>query len=135
MVISQKSGKHQVPEKILDMVSAFFYLRRIDFSNAKVNDIIYFDTFFGDELFPFSVIYKGKEEIKTSAGKFKCLRFLPIVEPGRIFKENDDMLFWLSDDENKVPVLVKFDMIVGSFKCELTSFKNLKYEPTSLIKK
>lgn len=135
MVISQKSGKHKVPEKILDMVSAFFYLRRIDFSNAKVNDIIYFDTFFGDELFPFSVIYKGKEEVKTSAGKFKCLKFLPIVEPGRIFKENDDMLFWLSDDANKIPVMVKFDMIVGSFKCELTSFKNLKYEPTSLIKK
>jgi hypothetical protein len=135
LVISQKSGKHKVPEKILDMVSAFFYLRRIDFSKTKVNDIIYFDTFFGDDLFPFSVIYKGKEEIKTSAGKFKCLKFLPIVEPGRVFKENDDMLFWLSDDDNKVPVLVKFDMVVGSFKCELTSFKNLKYEALALIPK
>jgi hypothetical protein len=135
LVVSQKSGKHKVPDKILDMVSAFFYMRRIDFSKTKVNDIIYFDTFFGDELFPFSVIYKGKEEIKTDAGKFKCLKFLPIVEPGRIFKENDDMLFWLSDDENKIPVLVKFDMIVGSFKCELTSFKNLKYETKALIPK
>jgi hypothetical protein len=135
LVVSLKSGTHKVSNNILDMVSAFFYMRRIDFSNAKIGDIFYFDTFFGDSLFPFSIIYKGKDEVKTPAGRFRCLKFLPIVEPGRIFKENDDMLFWFSDDANKIPVMVKFDMVVGSFKCELTSFKNLKYESTALVRK
>jgi hypothetical protein len=133
-VKSQKSGVHKVPANMHDMLSAFFYVRRVDFTQYKGGEIVSVDTYFGDEVFPFYIIFKGREEISTSMGKFKCLRFVPIVEPGRIFKESDDMTFWLSDDENKVPVSVKFDMIVGSFKCDLVSFKNPKFELKSKIK-
>lgn len=126
-VINVKKGVQKVPDNILDIISAFFYLRRIDFTNIKVGESFFFDTYFGDELFPFCVVFKGREEVSTPSGKYKCLKFLPIVEPGRVFKENDDMLFWLSDDMNKIPIKIKFDLVVGSFNCELTSFKNLKY--------
>jgi hypothetical protein len=133
-VINVKKGVQKVPDNILDMVSSLFYIRRIDFTDFKIGDIVYVDTYFSDDLFPFYIIFKGREEIKTDAGTFNCIKFLPIVEPGRIFKENDDMLIWLSDDDNKIPVKISFDMVVGSFKCELESFKNLKYTPKSIIK-
>jgi hypothetical protein len=129
-----KGEIHKVPENILDMVSVFFYIRRIDFSNSKPNDIISVNTFFGDEIFPFYIVFKGREEVKTDAGTFRCIRFVPVVEPGRIFKKKDDMTFWISDDMNKIPVSVKFDMIVGSFKCDLVSIKNTKYDLTSKVK-
>lgn len=132
-VNSQKSGVHKVPANLHDMVSAFFYIRRIDFSKYKGGEIINVNTFFGDELFPFYVVFKGRETVKTDLGKFKCLKFVPIVEPGRIFKESDDMTFWFSDDNNKVPVRIKFDILVGSFKCDLTSFKNTKFNMSSLV--
>lgn len=130
---SQLTGEHKVPPSIHDMVSAFFYVRRIDFSKYKGGEIVSVDTYFGDEVFPFYIIFKGRENVKTSLGKFKCLRFVPVVEPGRIFKESDDMTFWLSDDENKVPVQIKLDMVVGSFKCDLTGIKGNKYELKSKI--
>jgi hypothetical protein len=133
VVNSQRSGVHKVPENMLDMVSAFFYIRRMDMSKFKGGEIIYVNTYFGDEIFPFYIIFKNREEIKTELGKFRCLKFVPIVEPGRIFKENDDMTFWLSDDSNKVPVRIKFDMLVGSFKCDLISYKNTNYEMTSRL--
>lgn len=132
-VKSQLSGEHKVPPFIHDMVSAFFYVRRIDFSTYKGGEIVSVDTYFGDEVFPFYIIFKGRETVHTDMGKFKCLKFVPIVEPGRIFKESDDMTFWLSDDENKVPVQVKFEMIVGSFKCDLTGIKGNKFELKSKI--
>jgi hypothetical protein len=124
---SQRSGIHKVPANIHDMVSAFFYIRRIDFSNYKGGEIISVDTYFGDEVFPFYVVFKGRETVSIGLGKFKCLKFVPIVEPGRIFKESDDMTFWFSDDDNKIPIRIKFDLIVGSFKCDLSSSKCLKY--------
>lgn len=130
---SQLSGEHKVPPAIHDMVSAFFYVRRIDFSKYKGGEIVSVDTYFGDEVFPFYIIFKNRETVKTSLGKFKCLRFVPIVEPGRIFKESDDMTFWLSDDDNKFPVQIKLDMVVGSFKCDLTGIKGNKYELKSKI--
>ena len=132
-VKSSLSGVHKVPANIHDMVSAFFYVRRVDFSNFKGGEIVSVDTYFGDEVFPFYIVFKGRETVHTDIGKFKCLKFVPIVEPGRIFKESDDMTFWLSDDENKIPIRVKFDMIVGSFKCDISGYKNNKYEMKSRI--
>jgi hypothetical protein len=131
---SDRKGVVKVPEKCLDMVSAFFYIRRINFDNYKIGDMVYFDTYF-DGIFPFYVVYKGKETISTDLGNIRCLKFVPIVEPVIIFKENDDMTFWLSDDENKLPVSVKFEMIVGSFKCDLIEYQNIKYELKSRVKK
>lgn len=133
IVKSDRKGIIKVPKNCLDMVSAFFYIRRIDFSNYKTGDMVYVDTYF-DGMFPFYIVYKGKETIETEIGKIRCLKFVPIVEPGRIFKENDDMTFWLSDDQNKLPVSVKFDMIVGSFKCDLIEYQNIKYEFKSKVK-
>jgi hypothetical protein len=116
------------------MVSSLFYLRRIDFTNFKINDVIAVNTYFGDEVFPFYVVYKGREVLDTDLGKFKCIKFVPVVEPGRIFKKKDDMTFWLSDDANKIPVRVKFELVFGSFKCDLMSMKNIKYALTSIVK-
>ena len=133
-VKSQLTGEHKVPEKILDMVSSLYYIRRIDFTNFKKNDIVAVNTYFGDEVFPFYIVFKGREVLDTDLGKIKCIKFVPVVEPGRIFKNKDDMTFWLSDDDNKIPMRIKFDMVVGSFKCDLVSLKNQKFPLTSKIK-
>jgi len=132
-VTSSLTGEHKVPANILDMVAALFYIRRIDFSNFKENDIVKVNTYFDDDLFPFYIVFKGRETVKSELGKFNCLKFVPVVEPGRIFKKKDDMTFWLSDDDNKIPICIKFDIIVGSFKCDIVSFKNNKYPMNSRL--
>ena len=133
-VVSQRNGKVSVPKKTLDMASVLFYVRRIDMNKLNVNDIISLDTYFGDDLFPFYIVYRGKETIPIGSGKYKCFKFVPIVEPGRVFQKKDDMTIWFTDDENKLPVSIKFDIWAGSFKCELTKFENLKYPLTAKIK-
>lgn len=126
---SQRSDSvFKVPPAILDMVSTLYYIRSIDMEKLQKGDAIDVITFFGDEIFPFKIRYTGKEEIKTKFGRIMCFRFDPVVEPGRIFKSEDDMTMWISDDKNLIPVLVKFDMLVGSIKCELDGFSHLKYD-------
>lgn len=127
-VINKKHGRKKIPVNTLDMVSSLYYLRNINTDTLKKGDIITFNTWFADEIFPFYLRYKGKEIVTTKFGKVKCLRFDPVVEPGRIFKSEDDMSFWVTDDENLVPVLIEFDLIVGSVKCELVEYKNIKNE-------
>jgi len=133
-VVSQRNGKVSVPRNTLDMASVMFFVRRINLEKLKVNDMISLDTYFGDDLFPFYIVYKGKETISIGSGKYKCFKFVPIVEPGRIFEKNDDMTIWFSDDENKIPISIKFDILVGSFRCDLTKFENLKYPLDAKIK-
>jgi hypothetical protein len=117
----------QTPAGILDMISVVYYLRILDLSHLKKGDIINTVTFFDDEVFPFALRYKGKEEVKTKFGTLKCLRFDPVVETGRIFKSEDDMSFWSSDDANLIPVKVRFDMVLVSLRLELDNYSNLKY--------
>jgi hypothetical protein len=132
-VVSRRNGKVPVPKKTLDMASVLYYVRRLDFTGLKINDVISLDTYFGDALFPFYIVYKGKEVISVSEGKYVCHKFVPVVEPGRIFANKDDMTIWFTDDENKIPTRIKFDILVGSFKCDLIKCENLKYPLESKI--
>ena len=125
-VHNKKLGRKKIPANTLDMISSLYYLRGINVDTLRKGDIINFTTWFDNEIFPFYLRYKGKEIVTTKFGKIRCLRFDPIVEPGRIFKSEDDMSFWLTDDKNLIPVLVEFDLIVGAVKCELIDFQNLK---------
>ncbi len=125
--VSSQSGVHDVPGNIRDMVAVFYYVRTIDFDTMKYDDIIDINTFFDEELFPFNMRFRGREAVKTRGGTFNCIKLVPFVEPGRIFRKEDDMTLWFSDDGNCVPIRGKFDLIVGSVKCDLIEWDGLKY--------
>jgi hypothetical protein len=124
-VNSKVSGEHKVPEKILDLASTFYYLRRLDFSKINEGEVIFVNMYFADEIFPFRLRYKGKETIRTKFGKISCIKICPVVEVGRMFKTQDDLTIWFSDDENHLPVLVKMDIsVVGAVILKLVKFEN-----------
>ncbi len=113
-VNSKLSGFHIVPEKILDLSSTLYYIRRIDFSKFMKGGSLLVNMYFSDEVFPFHFIYNGKETIKTKFGKMNCIKISPRVEVGRIFKRPDDASIWFTDDDNCFPIMVKMDIrIVG----------------------
>jgi len=125
-VHSSLSGEHKVPEKILDLCSVFYYIRRIDFSKMKKEDVVSVNMYFADEIFPFHFRYLGKETIKTKIGKLNCIKISPVVEPGRMFKTKDDMTIWFSDDENCLPVLVRMDIrVIGAVVLKLINYENI----------
>jgi hypothetical protein len=127
-IYSQKSGKLKVPPNILDIVSSLFYLRKMQIGDLKIGEKINFVTYFGDEVFPFPLRYRGKEIVKTKIGKIECYRFDPVVEVGRIFKTEDDMTFWITADTNQIPIKIRMELIVGAVYCDLIEYKNIMQE-------
>lgn len=124
--VSNKTGEHQVPDKIHDIVSAFYFARRTLFDGLKLGDTLKINTFFEDKVFPLTIRYKGTQDVDGNLGKVNCLMFSPVVETGRIFDTPDDMSIWISNDENFIPIRVQFNLIVGSLRCDLISFSGLK---------
>lgn len=118
-----------VPERILDIVGAFYHARNNGFAikDLAVGDTIYYNTLFGNDLFPLYIIYRGVETVKVGYGKVRCRKFSPLAEEGRLFASKDDLLLWVSDDQNAVPVRIEFKMRVGAFICELTGASGLKH--------
>ncbi len=133
-VFSQRSGNHWVPANIQDILSAFYFARKYKFhdqlSNGEVVEIM---TYFSDELFPLRIRYKGIEVIETALGKMECYVFSPVTEVGRAFKTEDDMRIWITRDQNRLPVRIKFNLKVGSFVCNLEQFRGLKNPFSSVV--
>jgi hypothetical protein len=124
-VTSMLSGVHKVPEKILDLSSTFYYLRRVDFSKVNKGDTVFVNMYFSDEIFPFQLVFKGKETIRSKFGKISCFKLCPVVEVGRMFKTPNDLTIWLSDDDNCVPVSIEMDIrIVGKIHLKLIQYEH-----------
>jgi len=126
-VTTQKDQTHKVPASVQDMLSAFYYARTLDFANVKEGDVFTIETFFDDELWPLRMKYMGKETIKLRNGKFRCLKFQPVVQEGRVFKGNNDLNVWITDDGNRIPVLAQAKVLVGSIKMELSNYEGLSH--------
>jgi len=125
---SDLTGIHIAPPKIHDILSCFYWFRNHTLPNINLiekGEIITIMTWFTDELYPIRMKYIGTEEIKTRAGKIKCLRFNPVTETGRLFKTEEDVSFWFSADKNFLPVKIRFDIFVGAFTVEMVSYQGL----------
>jgi hypothetical protein len=130
-VYSMKSDStYNIPAKAVDMVTLLYYIRAMNLEKIQKGQFIDINIFFDEEVLPFDFRYKGIETIKTSYGTFECHRFDPVVIVGREFKSEDDMKIYLSTDGNFVPIRVKFDLKVGSIKCDLIEHYNLVYPLT-----
>lgn len=116
------------PKDTQDMISAFYYLRNtLDTENIKDGDVVEMNMFFDQENYKFRLKFLGKEVLDTNFGRVRTLIFRPYVQSGRVFKEKESLTVWISDDKNKIPLLVKADLAVGSLKATLTEFKGLQH--------
>jgi hypothetical protein len=128
LVINKKKNKqktYDTKEDVQDLLSALYYMRNQDVSNFKIGDQLTLDLFFDEENVPMKLKFLGKETIKTKFGKIKSLKFRPLVQSGRVFKEEESVTVWVSDDLNKIPLRIKASLSVGSLRADLHSYKGL----------
>ncbi len=124
-----------VPNNVQDILSTFYYLRNhptID--KLKIGESISIEMFFDGETTKFKLKFIGKEDLETKFGIVSTMIFRPYVQAGRVFKEQESLTVWISDDDNKMPLRIKASLVVGSIKADLDGFKGLKYPFTVKVK-
>jgi hypothetical protein len=122
--ISRKKVTH-IPINVQDIISSFFFARTLDGNTIKPGDVINLPFFLDDSVYFSKVKFFGRETIKTSFGRIKCLKLKPLLAKGNVFKEDYPMTLWVSDDSNKIPILAESAVIVGSVRMELISYSGL----------
>lgn len=126
-------GVFKVPNCVQDVLSSIYYARNINFDNYKVNDKIPFSMFLDNETYNLYLRYLGRETVKTKYGKFKAIKFKPLLIKGTIFEGGEKMTVYVSDDANRIPVRIESAISVGSIKVDMMGYQNLRYPLTSLI--
>ncbi len=138
-VLDNKTGKlkepvyFDCPQPIRDMMTGFLYLRTLDLSRSKIGDTLKISGFFEDTFYTMKILYKGKDVIKTKAGKFRAIKLVPIMPDNKVFDGENSVTAWFSDDRNRIPVKISAEMFIGSAGVELTSYSGLK-NPVNLVK-
>ncbi|MCB0496085.1 MAG: DUF3108 domain-containing protein [Cyclobacteriaceae bacterium] len=130
-----EAGKYKEPKSYSmndvtrDMFSGFLWMRTLDFSKLNKGDTITISSFLEDTFYNFKVVMYGREVLKTKAGKFKSIKFIPVMPDNSIFEGEDSIVAWFSDDGNKIPLKVEAKMFIGHAGIELTGYQNLSRPP------
>ncbi|WP_299014456.1 DUF3108 domain-containing protein [uncultured Polaribacter sp.] len=113
---------------VQDMLSAFYYLRNQEVKFMKKGESIAIDIFLDAQTYPFKLRFLGKEVLKTKFGNINTLIFRPLVQSGRVFKAQESVTLWITDDANKIPIKMEASLAVGSLRAELEAYKGLANE-------
>jgi len=123
-----------VVENIQDIISAIYYARTFDFSDAKIGQGFEIPFFLDDSIYTSKIIYQGKENLTIGIGTFSCLKFKPMVATGNVFSDPYPMTLWVTDDKNHIPLFAESAILVGSVKLELIKYSGLANPLSSKIK-
>lgn len=116
----------KVPDNVHDFISGYYFLRTIDFNKISSGQVIELPAFYDDTVYNMKVRYRGKDVIKTKSGKVNVLKLNPVLPQNKLFKDEESIRIFVSDDANKVPVKVEVDLWVGSMVMDLRRNVGLK---------
>jgi hypothetical protein len=120
----------------LDVLTAIYYCRNLNFDKYKVQERIPINTLIDNSQYALYIRYLGKENVKLRDGRqFRCIKFSALLVEGTIFKGGEDMFIWVTDDENRIPVLVEAKILVGSVKAYLNTAEGIKGELKAWLNK
>ena len=119
-----------------DLLSVLYFMRNIKVDQYQPGDFIPTKLYFDNEIYPVNVKYIGKDKKKKikGLGTFNTIKVIPDLISGHVFKDNQKMKVWVSDDENKLPLQVESPLYIGSAKAVLISYSNLRHPLNSKIK-
>ena len=120
-------------ECVYDMMSMMLRARSFDASNFKKGDKLCFPMADGDNVENITLIYRGKKNFKMRSTKiaYRCLIFSFVEYEGQ--KEKEIITFYITDDENHIPVRLDMFLKFGTAKAYLSGSEKLKHACTSIV--
>jgi hypothetical protein len=116
-----------------DLLNIFLFIRNRDYSQFDPGQTSTLATFLGEKMVNIVIRYQGQTVIRKGNTGYKALK-LSIDVINEVFTESKNAIeFWISDDENHLPLKIKAKLKIGAAEAELSSSKNLKHPFTSAI--
>ena len=102
---------------VSDVLSALYLVRTMDMKPDTSREI----TVNTKRNWRMSVKFRKREKESTAYGKFKCVLVEPQLGDDGLFvaKKGKKMLVWITDDELRLPLILKAEVVVGSVTAKL----------------
>jgi hypothetical protein len=120
-----------IPPNTQDFISALYYVRTISLQPGQA---VWMPNHSDGKNYPIFVKALRRERIKVQAGEFDCLVIEPVLETSAIFENTGKLTIWITDDNVRMPVLMRSKVVVGSFEAVLKEYTLSSEEPRILEK-
>lgn len=118
-----------------DLPALFYFARNMNFDVIEPGKKYPMTFAIDDEVYNVYFILYGPETIKVKGlGTVKTIKFAAKLLEGEVFKGDADMMIWVSDDQNRLPVYFEAPLLVGMARGRMSACTGLKYPFTALIK-
>ena len=118
LVQERKFKSLETPKFIHDYISLLYYVRTM---KTSPGDTFSINLFIHSKVHPiFFKCGKVRKKIEVDAGTFNCILVEPkLAGEGRAFGKRDKMEVWISDDQYRMPVLIRSKIKVGAVNAKL----------------
>lgn len=119
-----------------DLPALFFLARNMDFDNVEPGVRHPMTFAIDDDIYNVYFILVGREVRKVAGiGSVRTIKFAAKLLAGEVFTGEQDMMIWVTDDENRIPVLFEAPILVGTASGRLSEYSGLKYPFSALENK
>lgn len=122
----------EVIGEIQDVLGAFYELRT---RPLYPDSSVWIDVHDIRDRYQLEIRIHDRERIEVPAGTFDCFRIEPLLESSGLFRKEGDMEIWITDDEYRIPVLMKSWLYFGRVFAKLTRYRLAEIEKPAKVKK
>lgn len=115
-----RSETFSVPSRVADPLSSLYYLRTRD--DLVVGATILIDVHDSGKNWAVDVQVLEKEQIKTPVGTFNTIKVKTNPKYEGVFQNKGEIIVWLTDDDRRLPVLMKSSISVGTIVSTLVGY-------------
>jgi len=101
---------------VQDILSALYYVRTL---KIPQEGSIFVENQTNKKNYTLEVVIRRRERIQTPAGAFLCSVIEPFLKATGLFKQEGRLWIWLTEDDRRLPVVMKSKIRVGSITAEL----------------
>lgn len=127
--VIDKKGRLETDQKLelqaegttVDMLSSFYFMRRLPFENWQPGHSLSVNIFSGKRKELLTIRYHGIAKAKSDKREYDCYHITFIFTSNGRKKTSDDMDAWISTDENRIPIRLEGKLPIGKVHCILSS--------------
>jgi len=108
-----------------DILSSLYYVRMMP---LEVGRSVFIENHADKKNYPLEIKVLKRERIEVPAGEFDCIVVEPVMRASGLFSHKGRLTVWLTDDERRMPVLMKSKVVVGSIAAMLVDVEYAESE-------
>ncbi|MFM6915824.1 MAG: DUF3108 domain-containing protein [Aquirufa sp.] len=110
------------PKELLDLISAYYFLRSKPVADKKPGSRWSAQVLVDSKIYELVLVVRSRETIETEAGSKSSIKTNILLPKNNLFKEEDAIRLWISDDEYQVPLKVQVNLKIGFLTIDLVDY-------------